>query len=59
MYITQGQGQTTPLGQMFSLTHLFGQLSPLAQVFPSNDFVTATQVDLAVKKGNVSPGHHL
>ena len=29
MYIAPGHGQTTPGGQIFSLTHLFSQLSSL------------------------------
>ena len=33
MYIALGQGQTTPWGQIFLLTVLFSQYSPLLQVF--------------------------
>ena len=42
MYIAPEQGQTTPLGKIFSLTHLFSQLSHLLQVLPQilDDFVT-------------------
>ena len=33
MYMAPGQGQTTPWGQIFSLTVLFSQSSPLLQDF--------------------------
>ena len=33
MYIVHGQGQTTPWGQIYSLTHLVSQLSHLLHVF--------------------------
>ena len=56
MYIAPGQGQTTPCGQIFSITHLVSQLSHLLHVSQINDFVTVFPIqmyigpfDLAVK----------
>ena len=46
MYIAPGQGQTTPLGQSYSLTHLFCQFSTLLHVSPLNDFVTVFPIQI-------------